>query len=69
MILTDEERRKFAEYCEVQVQSAKAIVSQMEKLGSLPEALVRIQRANMQAYAIVARDLRNMESQTIGGGG
>lgn len=55
MILTDEERRKFAEYCEVQVQSAKA--------------LVRIQRANMQAYVIVARDLRNMESQTIGGGG
>lgn len=67
MILTDAERAKFAEYLETDIASSEAIIRQMENLRGLPDAMVRIIRAEIAAMKIVAKRLRNTTTETLGG--
>ena len=64
LLLTQEERDKFAAYLEREAVSADAIATQMEKSG-LPPAVrdVSVKRYRMEAAAaaFVARKLRSTE--------
>ncbi len=64
MLLTAEERKRFIEYCLLQVDSNRALARQLEAI--MPQ-LAKRKAAEAQAYAFVAHDLNNTEEQTIGG--
>lgn len=69
MILTDEERTKFAQYCRSMADSARLIREQMEKSSLMPdgirEVMTKVERAKEVAYSLVARDLSSAETQVI----
>ncbi len=59
MILDNEERIRFATYCQEQADSLARITEQIDKLGGGP-AMETLKRRNQQkaaAYSIVAMDL------------
>ena len=66
MVLTETERIKFAEWCEMQADSNEGIARQAGKIG-MPEPLLRMLDAETQAMRVVANKLRNTESQEIKG--
>jgi len=65
LLLTQEERDKFAAYLERDAESANAIAVQMEKSTNLPlavrEASIKRYRMEAAASAFVARRLRSTE--------
>ena len=67
MLLTAEERCRFCEWLRQDIESSKAIIGQMEKLG-MPgtEALVKKMHTEATAEAIVLWILETTEMQTIG---
>lgn len=71
MILSAEERRKFAQWLEQDIASTKAILKQMGS-ASLPtlalDGLTKQLMTEMLAEKIVLKKLASTESQTIGGG-
>ncbi len=64
MLLTDEERRRFAEYLEQDAESSRLIIAQMEAMPNV-EMMTRNIKIEMHAALIIARKLRDVESQTI----
>ena len=65
MILDDNERRKFAEYLKGDADSNRLLADQLEKLPGM-EGMAKAKRTLAAAQYIVARELGNWESQTIG---
>lgn len=65
-LLTDDERRRFAEWCERNADTAFGMAAQMDKLGGPVALLAQKERNEAMAYRIVARILRATESMTIG---
>lgn len=65
MLLTDDERRRFAEYLEQDAASGEAILSQLEKLPGM-DAIIRKTQAEVAATKIVAKKLRSLHSESIG---
>lgn len=65
ILLTDEERKKFAQYLRQDVESDQALIKQMEKMGG-PVMLPIIKKHSIEAHAkiIVAKLL---EATEIGG--
>lgn len=64
MLLTDEERKKFAEYLETDVMSSEALLRQMEKLPGM-ETFAKKTRIEIAAMMMVAKRLRNTELVSI----
>lgn len=65
MLLTDDERRRFAEYLEQDAASGEAILEQLAKLPGM-DAIIRLTRAEVAASRIVAKKLRSTHSESIG---
>lgn len=66
MNLTDEELRKFADYCKETARENLGLAEQMEKLGTpMVEVLAKKYRVEAQAFAIVAGILERMEPQEL----
>jgi len=70
MILENDERIRFATYCQVQADSLARITEQIDKMGGGPamEVLKKRQRQKAAAYSIVAMDLMLCETESAGGG-
>lgn len=67
MLLTPEERDRFAAWLEREAETAKQIVEQMEKLGPMTAPLVQREKAEAAAALLIARKLRSIESVSIAG--
>lgn len=68
ILLTQEERDKFTLWLRQQATNMDGIKEQMAKLPGL-EAMIKRETQRSIAYRIVAYDLENTESMTIGGEG
>jgi hypothetical protein len=68
MILTDEERRKFAAWCRQLVLSNKAIIEQMGKLSmtpSLKEQMIKREKIEIVAAEVIAAKLESTETVNV----
>lgn len=65
LLLTAQERERFAGWLEREVESAKGMIEQMEKMPGLAPMIEKEKRWAV-ACLIVARHLRNTEDMTIG---
>lgn len=68
MLLSNEDRVKFAQWCEQEAHSNKIIIEQMEKM-KLPDAMIKPKRIEVMAVSVVHKMLTSGEQQTIGGSG
>jgi hypothetical protein len=62
MLLTQEERNRFATWLENEVVTSKAIVTQLEFLGPHAAPLVAREKAEAAAAELIAHKLRSTES-------
>lgn len=67
IVLTDQERDRFAAFCRQNAQSTAQIIKQMEAMPGM-ELMVKKLAVEMKSYAIVAEHLEKTESQTLKGG-
>lgn len=58
LLLTQEERDRFAAWLENEAVSGKLIIEQMEKLGPYTAQLVAREKAESNAALLIARKLR-----------
>ena len=71
LLLTDDEKEKFAAYCDQVAETSKGLIEQFEwQNEQLPDpvitALAKREKNNMVAFLIVAIDLRSRQSMSIG---
>jgi hypothetical protein len=64
MLLTDQERRKFIEWCRQEIETNKILIEQAGKLTAV-EMIIRRLQVMTTALVVVAQMLENVESQTI----
>ncbi len=64
MILTQQERDKFAFYLDQEANTNKQLVKQMKKLPNTIPAMYKMLKQDAVAYAWVAAKLRAVEDQT-----
>jgi hypothetical protein len=66
LLLTDEERQRFADWLEMSADSNEQIAAQMERVGSPPMmAVAKLNRTEAAAMRVVLRKLRTTESMSI----
>lgn len=65
MILDEGERAKFCAYARVQVETADAILAQLQKLPAFPQVLRVRELARRTAYQAVLDDLKSIECQSV----
>jgi len=66
IMLTPEERERFAAWCEEDAAATFGLVEQMEKLpGGGIEAVAKVKRAEALAQRVVAKMLRSTQSMTL----
>lgn len=65
LLLTSQERDRFASWLEREIETGKGMLQQMEKMPNM-EPFIAKQKREMAAYLIVARVLRSTEDMTIG---
>ena len=61
MLLSDQERKRFIEYLEVEVYSAEGIVTQMEKLPGVPKQLIEQNQRLAAACKVLIKQLGSGE--------
>jgi hypothetical protein len=66
MLLTEQERERFAAWLEREAATAKSICEQMENLGPHVAPLVAREKAEAAAALVIARKLRATHSESIG---
>lgn len=66
LLLTDQERLRFAAWLEHEAATTKGIVEQMEKLGPHTAPMVARQKTEAAAALLIARKLRETHSDSIG---
>lgn len=67
MLLTNEERQRFADYLEMDAESGEQLAAQMDKMKNpITDQLAKQHRIEAQAARIVARRLRAAQDMTIG---
>jgi hypothetical protein len=66
LLLTPQEQERFASWCEHEAQTLSMLTKQAEMLGAVGEALVKRNRTEAMAFAIVARVIRSTHSESIG---
>lgn len=65
-LLTDQERDRFATWLEQEAATAKGLIEQMGKLGTMAAPLVAREEAEAAAALLIARKLRATHSDSIG---
>ncbi len=60
LLLSKEERTKFADWCEMEAKSSDGIIGQMEKL-KVPVEVIKRERNIVMACIIVANLIRKIE--------
>lgn len=65
LLLSAEERERFASYLEMDAESDYALLGQMAEMN-LPEAFTKKKKMELAAKKIVAQLLRATESVTVG---
>lgn len=66
-LLTDDEKRRFLRWLEMQAESSKAMITQFEKLPpGVSEAMIKKEKRDLAGFLIVANRLRSGESFTVG---
>lgn len=66
MLLTDQERERFAAWLEHEAGTARGMIEQLEKLGPMGAPAIAREKTEMTAALIVARKLRATHSESIG---
>jgi hypothetical protein len=66
LLLTQQERDRFAAWLEHEAAVAKGLIEQMEKLGPHAAPLVAQEKAEAAAALVIARKLRATEGMSIG---
>lgn len=66
LLLTPQERDRFASWLEHEAATAKILIEQMEKLGPHVAPLVAREKAEAAASLLIARKLRATQSDSIG---
>lgn len=61
LLLTREERERFAAWCEREAESANGIIGEMEKMKNMPRVLVEREKMEAAAALIIAKKLRSIE--------
>jgi hypothetical protein len=67
LLLSTQERDRFAAWLEHEAATAKGLIEQMEKLGPHVAPLVAREKAEAAAALLIARKLRATESMSIEG--
>lgn len=67
MLLTDQERERFAQWCRRYADSTQEIIDQLEKMPTM-SGVVKQEKIKHLACSVVYTLLTNTESQTLGGG-
>ena len=65
LLLTPAERERFAAYLENEARADEALAEQISKIG--PEILAKKYRVEALAARVIAKKLREIEDQVIGG--
>jgi hypothetical protein len=65
LLLTAQERERFAAWLEHEAATAKGLIEQMEKLGPPVALLVTREKAEATAALVIARKLRATHSDSI----
>jgi hypothetical protein len=66
LLLTAQERDRFASWLEHEATVGKGLIEQMEKLGPHAAPLVVREKAEAAAALVIARKLRSTEGMSIG---
>ena len=66
MLLTPEERERFAAWLEHEAMTARGMIEQLEKLGPHTAPIIWRQKQEAAAALIIARKLRATSSDSIG---
>jgi len=67
-LLTDEEKHRFSQWLQLQIDSCKQMGEQMAKMGGPVGAeLVKRERAKAAAFTLVYREINSGETMEIGG--
>lgn len=64
MLLTDDERRKFVEWLELEAITSDGFARKLEEM-QMPKPLIDKMKMEAAAATIIAKKLRSIESQTI----
>lgn len=62
LLLTEQERERFAAWLEHEAATAKGLIEQMEKLGPAMAMLIAREKAEAAAALVIARKLRATHS-------
>lgn len=66
LLLTPQERDRFAAWLEHEAATAKGLIEQMEKLGPHVAPMVAREKAEASAALLIARKLRATHSDSLG---
>lgn len=65
MLLTAEERQRFAAWLKQNIESNRLLAGQLEKMGMV--AIAKQKQQSVMASIIVLREIENVEEVTLGG--
>ena len=66
LLLTAEERDRFASWLELEAAIGKGLIEQLEKLGPMSAPVIAREKQESTAALIIARKLRATSSESIG---
>jgi hypothetical protein len=66
LLLTDQERERFAAWLEHEAATENTLVAQMEKLGPSFALVIEQKKLEANASLVIARKLRSTQSMSIG---
>lgn len=66
LLLSAQERHRFAEWLEYEAMTDKGIIDQLEKMGPAAALFVANKKAEAQAALLIARKLRATQDDSIG---
>ena len=66
LLLTDQERDRFAAWLEHEAATEEGLIEQMEKLGPHFALVVQQKKLEANASLVIARKLRSTQSMSIG---
>jgi alanine racemase len=66
LLLSEQEAKRFGEYCAREAETLRGIVNQMEKINVM-QAVLKHTLARATAYEVVAKELLGAEHVSLGG--
>ncbi len=65
-ILEEDEKKRFLEWLNIQIDTSRGMAEQMEKMFGLTSPLTKQERLRLAGFEIVARYIMEGESFTVG---